>query len=173
MIQDFETQLQVVQRALGEVVLPALGSAEGHVIEQLQLSIAALAFMQQRLPHSRRYHRASLQRYLDLAAAICALLGDRSGPDISDLAAVASEGRKLLDNPSAEDADYCRCTRGLRELIAALVADGTSPADQTSLDALVLDMSGQILSQDRVWCLPLGFELRPDDLPPPDWHPSS
>ncbi len=50
MNQAFDTQLQVVQRALGEVVLPALGGASGHVIEQLHLSMAALSFMQQRLP---------------------------------------------------------------------------------------------------------------------------
>lgn len=173
MIQEFETQLQVVQRALGEVVLPALESAESHVIEQLHLSIAALSFMQHRLPHARRYYRGTLQRYIDMAVAIGALLAGRAGADGGGLDALVAEGRSLLDRASAEDADYRRSTGELRAKIAALVADAQGSAYDSALDALVMDHSGPILLQDRVWCGPLGFELRPDDLPAPDWKPSA
>ena len=171
MNQEFETQLQVVQRALGEVVLPALGSAGSHVVEQLHLSIAALSFMQQRLPHARRYYRGTLQRYLDMAVAIGALLADRAGADSGGLDAMIAEGRSLLESLSAEDADYRRSTGELRAKIAAQVADAKGSAHEAALNALVLDHSGPIVLQDRVWCAPLGFELRPDDLPAPDWKP--
>lgn len=173
MNQEFETQLQVVQRALGEVVLPALDSAGSHVVEQLHLSIAALSFMQQRLPHARRYYRGTLQCYLDMAEAIGALLAGRAGPDGGGLDALVAEGRSLLESPYAEDADYRRSTGELRAKIAALVADAQGSAYEAALDALVMDHSGPILLQDRVWCGPLGFELRPDDLPAPDWKPSA
>lgn len=173
MNQEFETQLQVVQRALGEVVLPALESAESHVIEQLHLSIAALSFLQQRLPHARRYYRGTLHHYLDMAEAIGALLADRAGADGAGLDALVAEGRSLLDCASAEDADYRRSTGELRAKIAALVADAQGSLYESALDALVLDHSGPIVLQDRVWCAPLGFELRPDDLPAPDWKPSA
>ena len=171
MNQDFETQLQVVQRALGEVVLPALGAAERHVIEQLHLSIAALTFMQQRLPHARRYYRGTLQRYLDMAEAIGALLAGRAGPDGDGLDALVVQGRSLLDCPSAGDADYRRSTGELRERIVALVADAQGAAYESALDSLIMDYSGPILLRERVWCIPLGFELRPEDLPTPDWTP--
>ena len=171
MNQEFKTQLQVVQRALGEVILPALGSAESHVIEQLHLSIAALSFMQQRLPHARRYYRGTQQRYLAMAVAIGALLAGRAGADGGGLDPLVAEGRSLLDSPSAENADYRRSTADLRARIAALVADAQGSAYEVALDKLVLDHSGPILLQDRVWCAPLGFELRPDDLPAPEWKP--
>lgn len=171
MNQEFETQLQVVQRTLGEVVLPALSSSESHVIEQLHLSIVALSFMQQRLPHARRYYRGTLQRYLAMAVAIGALLAGRAGSDGSGLDPLVAEGRSLLGSPSAEDADYRRSTGELRARIAAQVADAQGSAYESALDALVMDHSGPILLQDRVWCEPLGFELRPDDLPAPDWKP--
>lgn len=171
MNQEFETQLQVVQRALGEVVLPALESAGSHVIEQLHLSIAALSFMQQRLPHARRYYRGTLQRYLDMAEAIGALLAGRAGPDGGGLDPLVAEGRNLLTSPSAEDADYRRSTQDLRATIAALIADAKGSTYESALDGLVVDHSGPILLQDRVWCAPLGFELRPDDLPAPEWLP--
>lgn len=173
MNQEFETQLQVVQRALGEVVLPALDSAGSHVVEQLHLSIAALSFMQQRLPHARRYYRGTLQRYLDMAVAIGALLADRAGPDGGGLDGLVAAGQFLLDSPSAEDGDYRRSTGDLRARIASLVADAQGSAYEAALDALVLDHTGPIVLQDRVWCAPLGFELRPDDLPAPDWKPSA
>ncbi|MDP3673853.1 MAG: hypothetical protein Q8R44_01975 [Novosphingobium sp.] len=163
----------MVQRALGEVVLPALESAESHVIEQLHLSIAALSFMQHRLPHARRYYRGTLQRYIDMAVAIGALLAGRAGADGGGLDALVAEGRSLLDRACAEDADYRRSTGELRAKIAALVADAQGSAYDSALDALVMDHSGPILLQDRVWCGPLGFELRPDDLPAPDWKPSA
>lgn len=165
MNQDFETQLQVVQRALGEVVLPALQNADKHVIEQLHLSLAAIGFMRQRLPHARRYYRGTLQHYLELSAAVVALLP----ADAGDLALLAAEGRAVLDDPSSTDADFCAATGVLRAKIAATVEAGQGTAQESALDALIMDHSERILMEDRAWCVPLGFELRPDDLPRPDW----
>ena len=169
MNQSFDTQLQVARRALGEVVLPALGGAAGHVIEQLHLSMAALAFMQQRLPHARRYYRGTLASYCDMAATIVALLADHGSADANDLAALAAEGRNLLESPTAEDADYCGLTGEVQAAIAAAAAASRDTPHEHALDALIMDRSGPILLQERVWCLPLGFELRPEDLPVPDW----
>ncbi len=165
MNQDFETQLQVVQRALGEVVLPALHNADKHVIEQLHLSLAAIGFMRQRLPHTRRYYRGTLQHYLDMAAAIVALLP----AEAVDLAPLASAGRTVLDDPAASDADLRDATGALRAAIAALVEAVHGTAQENALDTLIMDHSETILLEDRVWCVPLGFELRPQDLPKPAW----
>ncbi|WP_068073629.1 hypothetical protein [Novosphingobium lentum] len=165
MNQEFETQLQVVQRALGEVVLPALGGAEGHVIEQLHLSIAALAFMQQRLSRSRHFHRETVSSYVAMAEAIIALLSGYAGAESGGLAVLVTEGRSLLQAPAADDAHYIGFTRQLRARIAAVAADAPESAYEGALDALILDLSGPILLRDRVWCIPLGFELRPEDLP--------
>ena len=167
MNQDFETQLQVVQRALSEVVLPALKDADTHVIEQLHLSLAAIGFMQQRVPLARHYYRDTLQRYLAMAAAVSALL-HAEAKGLEDL---AGQGKVVLDDPAAADADLRAATVALRAKIAALVEASRNTPHESALDALVLEHSEAILSQDRSWCIPLGFELRPEDLPKPDWQP--
>jgi hypothetical protein len=171
----FETQLQVVQRALGEVVLPALSGAPGHVIEQLHLSMAAIGFLQQRMPHARRYYRATLTAYCEFAEAAAALVTGSEGAGGEDaaraaaLAAAAAAGRALLQSPEADEAAYQQASGELRAGIAALVEGSAGTAHEAALDALVLERSEAILLQDRVWCLPLGFELRPQDLPAGDW----
>ena len=167
MNQDFETQLQVVQRALGEVVLPALGNADKHVIEQLHLSLAAIGFMQQRLPLARRYYRGTLQRYLAMAGAVAALLH----ADVKGLENQSKQSKAVLDDPAASDADLRAATAALRAQIAALVETSRDTPYEGALDALVLEHSEAILLEDRSWCIPLGFELRPEDLPKPDWQP--
>jgi len=169
MNQDFETQLQVVQRALADVVLPALSGAPGHVIEQLHLSMAALGFMQQRLPHARRYYRQTLASYGEMADAIAALLGDHDGTDDSGLRTLAQHGRDVLDDPAADEADYRRCTEHLRAKLAEVVAAAEGAPYEAALDAMILARSAPILLQERIWCLPLGFELKPEDMPKPGW----
>ena len=159
MNQDFETQLQVVERALGEVVLPALGDAEKHVIEQLQLSLAAVGFMRQRLPHARRYYRGTLMTYLDMAAEIIDLLG--SGP--IELAALSVSSRDVLFDAASTDNDLRHATGVWRAEIAAII-EGTRDAGHASeLGRIVMNYSEPMLLLDRAWCVPLGFELRPQD----------
>jgi hypothetical protein len=163
MNQSFAVQLQVVQRALGEVVLPALAGAEKHVIEQLQLSMAAIGFMQARLPEARKYFRAELRAYIDMADAVQQLVTSQ------DLARLAASGRAALDRPEAEEEDYQAVTRGLREAIASLATTSNGAPHEAALDALILEKSEPILMQGRLWCLPLGFELKPEDLPNAAW----
>jgi hypothetical protein len=169
MIQTFETQLQVAQRALSETVLPALAGAEKHVIEQLHLTMAALAFMQQRLPYARRYYRSVLQTYLDLANAIIDLLKSHGAAGSDELAGLVEKGQVALKEPEAEEPDYRHITDQLRSIIAAMSEAASATGHEAALDALIIERCGQILLDDRVWCSPLGFELRPQDLPVPLW----
>jgi hypothetical protein len=164
MNQSYETQLQVVQRALSDVVLPALAGAEKHVIEQLQLSMAALGFLQHRLPHARRYYRWQLSAYLDLAEAVVVLVANDT------LSQLTQENRTLLQKPEAVDADYVAATRALREAIARQIVVSEGMPHEAALDALILDKSAPILLQDRLWCLRLGFELKPEALPTALWE---
>lgn len=170
MNQAFETQLQVVQRALGDAVLPALINAEPYVIEQLHLSMAALGFMQQRLRYERGYYRCTILNYISMAEAIIELFVDSKDAEIGELDALIVKGRALLDSPAADVIDYRHFTAELRASIAALTAASQNSAYESALDALIIDRSGPILMQERVWCIPLGFELRPQDLAEPDWE---
>ncbi len=127
MIQSLDKQLQVVIRALGDVVTPALEGGEKHVLEQLQVSMATLAFVLKRLPEARRFYRHELKSYLGLADALLAASPEVLADARAELERFAGEGRATLDRPEADLADFELATRRLRESVARL-ADAAQDA---------------------------------------------
>lgn len=168
MNQSFDTLLQVVQRALGEVVLPAVSGADKHVVEQLHLSMAALGLMQARLASARAFSRREVDDYIDIARAI----GSAAGSDVEGVAALldaAEDAGAQLSRPAADTADYVATSRRLREIVGGFVEASAGEHYEERVDALVLAFGQKIQLRARRWCAPLGFELSPDDLGPRDW----
>lgn len=163
MIQGFDVQLQVILRALEEVVAPALGGAEKHVVEQLMLSIATIGFVKTRLPEARRFYRMELRSCIDLAKEA----GRISGTD--SLARAIEAGESALADPEADIADFETASRSLRDGVTALSHASVGQPHQAQLDAAILEKSGALVAQNRLWCAPFGFELQPENLPKPDW----
>lgn len=163
MIQGFDVQLQVILRALEEVVAPALGGAEKHVVEQLMLSIATIGFVKTRLPEARRFYRMELRSCIDLAKEA----GRISGTD--SLARAIEAGESALADPEADIAHFETASRSLRDGVTALSHASVGQPHQAQLDAAILEKSGALVAQNRLWCAPFGFELQPENLPKPDW----
>lgn len=160
----FDVQLQVALRALEEVVAPALGSAEKHVVEQLHLAMLTIGFVKTRLSDLRCYTRMELRSYADLAEESVAAAGGAP-----DLAAVAAEARQLLADPEADFTEFEATSRRLRDEVAALGSACTDPETRATLDGLVLAHGAAMIAQARQWAIPFGFELKPEDLPQPAW----
>ena len=169
MIQSFETQLQVSLRALGEIVAPALAGADKHVIEQLHLVIAALGFMQARLPLADAFQRTELEAYLALGDEVAANFRKHRGVECAPLNEAVSEGREALAGSTSIGEVYQRSTRRLREHVVDLITETASETEAADLQAIVLGRSGDMIGDARLWCLPLGFELDPAALPRRDW----
>lgn len=163
MIQGFDVQLQVILRALEEVVAPALGGAEKHVVEQLMLSIATIGFVKTRLPEARRFYRMELRSCIGLAKEA----GRISGTD--SLACAIEAGESALADPEADIAHFETASRSLRDGVTALSHASVGQPHQAQLDAAILEKSGALVAQNRLWCAPFGFELQPENLPKPDW----
>lgn len=161
---DFDVQLQVALRALEEVVAPALGGAEKHVVEQLHLAMATIGFVKTRMPDVRRYARMELTGLARLADDALACVGGDA-----TLATASAKARALLADPEADTADYEAISRHLRDVVTALGSRCADPKAQAAIDWLVLDHGGTLLAQARQWTTPFGFELKPEDLPPPAW----
>lgn len=161
---SLDVQLQVALRALNDVVAPALGEAEKHVVEQVHLAIATISFVKLRLPDARRFARMELADYLRLAEGVAALAG--SGDTLSGMIA---QGTALLDSATADTADIEAATRTLRSGVTLLASDCANAALRREIDRLVLDRSGALLAQNRQWASPYGFEIKPEDLPAPAW----
>ncbi len=164
MIQNFDVHLQVALRALEDVVAPALGGAEKHVVEQLMLSIATIGFVKMRLPEARRFCRMELQSCINLAAEAASIAGS---PDA--LAEAISIGKSALADPAADLAEFEAASRRLRDEVTALSHASVGQPYQQQLDACILEKSGALVTQYRLWGAPFGFELHPESLPKADW----
>jgi hypothetical protein len=169
MIQSFDTQLQVVLRALREVVAPALSGGAKHVVEQLHLSMATLEFMRGRMPHARRFSRQELQAYIALAEEVMRIVAPEQAASREQMASIVASAKSALDRPECENEDYQAVTRQLRERIAAATTAAVATPYESALEALIVRSSQDMLQQDRLWCVPFGFELKPEELPPPKW----
>ena len=169
MIQSLDKQLQVVIRALGDVVAPALEGGEKHVLEQLHVSIATLAFVLKRLPEARRYYRHELSSYLALADALLAAAPTELAGPKAELERCRADGRAALDRPEADIADFELATRRLREATTRLADEAQATPARASIEAIILEQSAPIIDQARQWCTPFGFELKPQNLPQPAW----
>jgi hypothetical protein len=165
MNHSFETELQVVLRALGEVVLPALDGAEKHVVEQMHLSMAALEFIRQRLPQADAYFRRDLTDHIALADGAAHLLAASDRNRAAQLRMLADDGRASLDDTQCAQADWVAVTRQLRSAVTQAVETSVGAPHEAALDRLVLDRAGPVHLRARAWNLPFGFELRPEDLP--------
>lgn len=165
MIQSFQIQLQVTLRALREVVAPALDQKDKQALEQLHLSVATLEFMQKRLPYARRYHRTELDHLIGLARQVIEITATARSATAESLAKAISLGNQELNRPEAEVEDYLIVSRQLRDLISGAVADAAGQPFEARLDTLIVNATEYLLLRERVWCLPLGFELSPQDLP--------
>jgi hypothetical protein len=163
-IQNFDSQLQVALRALEEVVAPALGGAEKHVVEQLMLSIATIGFVKTRLPEARRFYRMDLRHCIDLATEVARIAGVHE-----PLTEAISAAEGALADPEADIAAYEDAGRRLRDLITAASHEAVGQACQAALDRVILEKGGALVAQNRLWCSPFGFELQPEKLPKPTW----
>jgi hypothetical protein len=164
MIQNFDAQLQVALRALEEVVAPALGGADKHVVEQLMLSIATIGFVKTRLPEARRLYRMELRSCIDLARETVSIIGGSEA--LSDAIDI---GTGTLADPEADLADFATASQSLRDGVTAASHAVVGQPCQAALDAVILEKGGALLAQNRLWCAPFGFELHPESLPAPAW----
>jgi hypothetical protein len=169
MIQSADVQLQVVLRALSDVVAPALASAEKHIVEQLHLSMATIGFVKTRLPDMRRFFRMELRAYRDLASEVANIAGADAPALNADIRALVEQAQAALDDPEKDTADYEIITRSLREAVTALATAVADAPSRRAVHQTILERHGSIADQARVWCLPFGFELEPDKLAAPAW----
>lgn len=168
MMQTLDRQLQVVLRALGEVVAPALSGADGHVQEQLQLSMATLGFVAARMPDARRFARYELRSYVNAARAAAEAAAGLGEP-ARVLATAADAGAAALERPDAEADAIEQATRTLRDEVTALAAAARGTPAGPVVERSVLDACAPVIEQSRQWCAPFGFEIRPADLAAPAW----
>jgi hypothetical protein len=126
-----------------------------------------LQLFEQRLPHWPARLRVELERQVALAREVAA---DARGvsPAIADaLAAAADHGHTLLADGDARPAQWQHAARQVGGIVDALVRvaqDGDEPR-RRRIEAAVLDAADSVLTLQRAWFLPQGWEPDPKAVP--------
>lgn len=159
MVPDPDLQLQIVIKALGESVLPAILPGEKVAHEQLHLAMATLGILRGHLPMTRRFLRGLSRDSIDLAEALSRLTASQalSGPRTALEAALA--------DPALENHEIEAARSQLMESICALL-ESIEPDLAAQARRIVLEASALPIERQRAWFIGSGFESAPGNIRP-------
>jgi hypothetical protein len=154
-------QIQVMIKAMEQVVVPAVDPANKIASEQAGLVLATLKNLEQRLPMWRTYLRDEVSRLVALADDIVALDMGNS----ADLASLAEEGRAMFASASAEAVQLEAVAVNLRNAVGQKVGE-QDQVHRSAIGKLIMDAAKIQLERERAWLLPFGFESDASSIPP-------
>ena len=160
MVPDLDFQLQVSLKALSDNVVPAVDPQDSVAKEQLNLVIATLTMVRNRLPIQRRFIRRLLEDEIALAAEVAAAIDDGA-----DLKARADAASAALADPELEAHELEDVRAELAGLTVAKIA-AAGQAGLASIAPIVLRASKAPLDRFRSWCIASGFEPDPSAVAP-------
>jgi hypothetical protein len=163
-------QIQVVLKALLDVVLPAVDPNNKLAQEQAQLVIGTLQIVAQRLSLLYRYDREELTRFLSLAAVLQKQARDLPGAEkpLQALAGSVAVGADVLERARAEPGELEAANFDLRDRIGTLIAEiyaGSHPRKLSHISATIMTHAGDQLLRERSWLIAQGWEADPKSVP--------
>jgi len=150
MIPEIDVQLAAVAKALADNVMPAVDAGNPMAVEQLQLALATLGIVRQRLPDLHAYLRRDLTEAIALARRI--------GADVG-------EGEAVLASPESSPQQIEAEVRTLKEAITARIDAARGTPQEAAVAAAVLDAADPAIMRWRAWASGMGFEPDPAALP--------
>lgn len=159
MVPHISLQLQVVQKALSEVVAPAVDSSHKVAQEQLGLSIATLNMVMDRLPYSRKLVRKELAIAISMAKAVAASASS------STLSSAVDIAQQVLNDVDAENSDIAAQKEELMGRLANLVDTADDAESRTRISRIIIRESKAQANLYRRWCVASGFDHDPSKLP--------
>jgi hypothetical protein len=154
MVPDADLQLQVVIKALGETIAPAVNPANQVAVEQLHLSLGTLKMLRAQLPMTRRFLRALLGDAIALAERLGESV-DAAGRE--SLQAGVAAARAILADPAVENEEIESARSELTDRTVKLLS-AADDATRSRLDPVVLEMSKHAIERSRAWFAGSGFE---------------
>lgn len=158
-----EFQIQVMIKAMEDVVIPSVDPVEPMALEQAKLVLSSLRVLKDRLPLWYRYNRDELRRYLDLSSSILEVIAtnDDAGKELAD---VLAYGNKIFEQAGAEPKELDNAIAGCRSSIVNIMdtmAKNGESLLHSDVGRLVLSASKTQLDRERAWLTPFGFESDP------------
>jgi hypothetical protein len=170
MVPDVETRLQVMQRSLREVILPALPPEHTLAREQAGMMIGYIDLILDQ--HDRQLHLdlAELRDYTRLAQELDAMAEARALASEARAAsrAALSESAPFVDvrlPTAAALHDMLRALKAAADDLARTLLEQADADTKDAVGKLVFAHSARQLMRERAWLRKAGFELEPDKLP--------
>lgn len=151
-----DTGLKAVIKALGDVVEPALDPKDPLAREQLRLAVEYLGFVRKRIYYLHSRERFDLRHYIGIARAMIAAGLPATPPLQSALAAAEAtrdDAGARTDNVRETAMDLAYAVSGVMQRLGDLPG-----ALATSLRRIVMDATEEKLHFERLWYAPVGFE---------------
>jgi len=158
-----EGALQAAIKALEHAVLPAVNPADPLAGEQLRLVMGYLKLLRQRLEHVEDRARFELEHYRAMAEALRDDARIQGGEVARRFEAALGQAGTAVGA-----ADVRAATAALAGAVSGLVrvAADADPERRRRIEHTVARLSKRWIDAQRAWFAPLGFELRPEQLPP-------
>lgn len=164
MIPEIDTQLTAVIKALSDNILPALDQTNPMAQEQMQLCLATLGLIRGNLPSLHRFLRRDLEGQIELATEI-ADFAESSHLDISALKAAVADSQVLLTDPEMGATEVEQQVRLLKEAVVEAVNAARGSDVETDIAQAILAAEEAAILRSRAWCLNMGFEPDPTQIP--------
>lgn len=155
-----DTGLKAVLKALTDVVAPALDPRDPLAREQLRLAVDYIGFVRARVDYLHARERFDLRHYLGIASDILRTGLPDDAPEVVLLRKALAPAERLADDPAVLTAQLRDAAMELGFAVSAVLRTlGEYRADVASeIRRAVLAATANKLEFDRHWYAPIGFE---------------
>jgi hypothetical protein len=153
-----------MNKALAEVVLPAIDPDNKAAAEQLQLVIGSLNLMQEQIDYANWYEIVDGRSMVAMAGKVAEIAGQPLGKEVDDAIAATRDvgSRHDVTLTQIRDANY-----NLREALCEAIGkvlDAATPETANAVSRAVNDMTKDQTSRERAFVAKTGFDVFPDTL---------
>lgn len=160
MVPSPEMQLRSAIKSLTDSVRPAIDATNKAAAEQVDLVIATLAMVRDRIPLLRRFARAELKDQIELASKVTPYLIE-GGVAIEAIAILTQSALALLADPAGDATDLEHLSVEFGNAVACAIAE-LPPAGTSRLTKMMLETSAIHVRRMQAWNLPAGYDSNND-----------
>lgn len=163
---DFDLRLRAMQKALSQVVIPAIEPSNKQAMEQAQLVLGSIEVVRQQVEHAHWYEAADLVSLCNLAEELGTVMDLDLG---SVLPAARRQGLSLVSRWDVSLSQLRDASAALREAISGLVESVYSyDAKDTVLAVthIVMAYAKEQIGRERAYVAPMKWDGYPGSLLP-------
>jgi hypothetical protein len=162
----FDLRIKAMNRAMKEVVLPAIGVGNSTAVEQASIIMATLEMMRDQIDHAHWFEVEDLLSLCDFAQ----ILADAAGlPPDSALCQAAADAKPLTARHDLTLSTLKTANGKLRDAICTFideVFDRDDAALQTAVQEIILTRSEKDIGRERAYVAKANWDVFPESLKP-------